>query len=374
MRIHRIPKAEQVADRLRAEVAVASPGQRLPTEAALAKRYGVSVNTLREGLSQLVREGRIDRRHGCGTFVTTSAARRHVALWFGLETSYPLSNATQRLLCLLQDELFQRGVPAKAYLVTGVQREFSGDLVCEEFVRDVESGRVSALGVVTGRLAPSAWKAVRYLSVPMVGPSSADTPPTVATGVDWKRLTQRAVNRLRSLGCRRVACLTWLDERSSSQSRSQLTLFQDALTAAGLAFEPRWVAGNMHPTLPGAGYELFREIWSARAEKPDGLFVGDDVLLPDLVSAVLELRVAVPEQLKVVITANRGVTPCPHFPTDRLDVDLADHARITADLLARLSRREPVAEHAVELPVALVESEAVTQTARQALAAATPTQ
>lgn len=46
-----------------------SPGDRLPPEATLAKRMGLSRNTLREAVSQLVSEGRLDRRWGVGTIV-----------------------------------------------------------------------------------------------------------------------------------------------------------------------------------------------------------------------------------------------------------------------------------------------------------------
>jgi DNA-binding LacI/PurR family transcriptional regulator len=373
MRVSGISKSHQVAEHLRAEVAAGSPGARLPTEASLAKRFGVSVNTLREALSVLAREGLIDRRHGCGTFIVSPRPAQHVALWYGLELSHPHSGAPQQTLSLIQQELFERGVAAKAYLATGANREFSGDLVCEEFIRDVEAHRVCALGLVTGALVPTAWAAVTRQRIPVVGPQSTVSTPTVTVEVNHARLTQCGVNRLRALGCRQLAWLTWLDARAEAKTRSRRTDFEDALRAAGLPCEPRWIAGNLHPSQPGAGYELLREIWSARAEKPDGLLVGDDMYLPDLVSAVLELRIAVPNQLKIVSLANRSITTCPFFPTDRLEVDLVEHARIIAELLARLSRREPVTERAVELPFQLLESEVVTERARRAVETATST-
>jgi len=45
------------------------PGERMPTERELAERYGCSLITIRHALGELVREGRIERTRGRGTYV-----------------------------------------------------------------------------------------------------------------------------------------------------------------------------------------------------------------------------------------------------------------------------------------------------------------
>src|SRR6476469_9263576 len=45
------------------------PGDKLPTERELAAHYGCSLITVRRALSELSREGRIERTRGRGTFV-----------------------------------------------------------------------------------------------------------------------------------------------------------------------------------------------------------------------------------------------------------------------------------------------------------------
>src|SRR4030095_6914518 len=54
------------------------PGDRLPTEAEVVRRYGVSRTVVREALSQLQAAGLVETRHGVGTFV--SHARRESGL------------------------------------------------------------------------------------------------------------------------------------------------------------------------------------------------------------------------------------------------------------------------------------------------------
>ena len=60
---------EQIADHLKGLVAAAQPGDRLPSEAELCDRFGVSRMTARQAVQLVAAEGLLERRRGAGTFV-----------------------------------------------------------------------------------------------------------------------------------------------------------------------------------------------------------------------------------------------------------------------------------------------------------------
>ncbi|MFE8016823.1 GntR family transcriptional regulator [Streptomyces antibioticus] len=65
------PRHHDIADDLRRQITTGRipPGERLPSETALAGRYAVSTVTLRRALSALQGEGLVEKIHGKGNFV-----------------------------------------------------------------------------------------------------------------------------------------------------------------------------------------------------------------------------------------------------------------------------------------------------------------
>ncbi len=61
------------------------PGDRIPTEDELCRKYGVAKMTVRQGLSRLVTSGLLLRRRGVGTFVAAPKIERVGNLLLGFE-------------------------------------------------------------------------------------------------------------------------------------------------------------------------------------------------------------------------------------------------------------------------------------------------
>lgn len=77
----RTPIWKAIADTLRDDIAAQAhrPGDKLPTEAALAARFGVNRHTVRQALAALADQGLVRARRGAGVFVTATP------------TDYPIS-------------------------------------------------------------------------------------------------------------------------------------------------------------------------------------------------------------------------------------------------------------------------------------------
>lgn len=135
-----IPIHQRIRDELVACVESGSLGgrERLPSEAELAQRYGVTRMTVRQALSAMVNDGLLVRRRGVGTFVAENARnRRNMSRLTGFaeEMAHDGRSVQTRILD-------QRIVPASA--------EIAAALGLDEGVHTTHLGRVRAIeGVPT---------------------------------------------------------------------------------------------------------------------------------------------------------------------------------------------------------------------------------
>jgi GntR family transcriptional regulator len=115
-----IPLYKQIEDYIRDLIDSGDydKGKLLPKEEDLAKRFGVSRNTVRQGMYKLVMEGLLIRKKGVGTIVATQTITTHLDEWHSF---------TQ--------EMSKQGVSLKNYSVK-VIRESADKTLAEAFQID----------------------------------------------------------------------------------------------------------------------------------------------------------------------------------------------------------------------------------------------
>jgi GntR family transcriptional regulator len=125
LRTNRISLSEQAQEYLHGLIdsGTYEPGERLPSEKALAAQLGISRPTLREALQHLEQNGVVVRKHGVGTFVAPGYDRR-------------LESGLERLESILQLAARQ-----------GLDLRFSGLRIGEE---PADAELAGKLGVETG--------------------------------------------------------------------------------------------------------------------------------------------------------------------------------------------------------------------------------
>lgn len=341
------PLHEAIADTLRADLrgGGARPGDRFPSQNELARRFDTNSMTAREAVALLVHDGWLARRFGSGTYVTERAAQRWVGIYTAFDVLQPRTSSFHtQVPRLLRESLSTHGAQAEIYVGSaGIEIEEHGPSNAR-FLGDVTAGRLDGV-VIMNAPDTSGWQEWgQGLSLPAVG---AHTPYRVDTR--YTDYVRRGVRHLHAAGSRRIAMLAW----GADGLREP---FEAAMTEVGLPVHPRWVRNDLHPMLSGAGWEEFREAWTAEQEKPDGLLVADDVLFDEAQIAILELGIRVPEQLRIVAHANKGDGKRYPFRVTLLQMDPARYAEILGEMLLKRMRGEVVIPPTAELPCELVEA------------------
>jgi DNA-binding LacI/PurR family transcriptional regulator len=124
------------------------------------------------------------------------------------------------------------------------------------------------------------------------------------------------LDRLSEEGCRTVGLI-------SRASEDKKMLFREMAQARGMKADPDWCPNVPSGWAKGGeqfAYQAFKEMW-ARQERPEGLYVEADWDCRGAITAMLELGVRIPQNLKLVLYRNSSVSYlCPwHVPAIVLD-------------------------------------------------------
>lgn len=240
------------------------PGERLPDRLTLKEQLGVSYLTVQRAFDRLQACGFVESRQAKGTFVAEHLP--HLSR-FALAFADPVSRS--RFYSALAQAAVALSTPERTVeIYEGVdgKRGSEGDA---KLLRDVEHRSVAGL------IFPShPWhlKGSELLAADIPRISIGDTAGhwgLPGPGMDgMAQFLDRAVERLASLGCSRLACLS----SAAIDANTILEPWRRKLAARGLVFERKWLqAGGL--ATPDWNRGLVRLLLDGA---PDGLVILDD--------------------------------------------------------------------------------------------------
>lgn len=171
--------------------------------------------------------------------------------------------------------------------------------------------------------------------------------------IDNVAAARTAVDHLIGLGRRRIAAIGDQPGKETGTASLRLAGYRDAVTAAGIRFEPDLVMPVERYQRADGAAAMTRLL--ELPEPPDAVFCCNDMLAIGAMRAALVRGVAVPEQLAVAgfDDIEEGAYSCPSLTTIAPDKTAIAHAAV--DLLDRRRRgRTPMAPQDAQAPFQLM--------------------
>jgi DNA-binding LacI/PurR family transcriptional regulator len=258
-------KAEKIVGILRSEILSGqrAPGERLPTYDALIEKFAITRPTVARVLRELRKEGLIEVNGMRRIFVASSFPHNTRYLW--VTSEQPGSIEWTCFMATILDLIERRetGIDGEVIPLVGVDGRANNpeyQRLCEAVTHGSVAG-LFLMNSATVYLLP----ALQAPGLPRVA-IWAPLPHAGLTRLDVDALLERAAERLRKKGARRVAVL--------SPHAPNLEREQKALAKQGFTKDKVW-ALQVTPV----GCAQLTELLFARTDRPDAVFVTDDNLV-----------------------------------------------------------------------------------------------
>jgi GntR family transcriptional regulator of arabinose operon len=297
-----VPKYRQVIDAIKTDILSGryEPGQKLPSEAGLLKRFGTSRITVGRALRELQRAGLVRRRAGSGTYVKT-VAPDDSGLLFGLLIPNLADTEIFAPICQGMSEA-QSGKNALLWGNIASDRGVKDDQtrqLCEQYIAKEVAGvffapleRTPASEQTNLRVA----SALERARIPVVLLDRCFLPyPNRSrhdlVGIDHRRAGYMITEHLLRLGCRRIAFVAYSESASTVTAR--IAGYREALLVADVPVEPAFIQ-----RLNSDDESEIRRVMEML--KPEAIVGANDRTAGHLMHSLIRLGYRVPEDVRIV--------------------------------------------------------------------------
>jgi len=316
-------------------------GTKLPSSSELAAKWQTQPATIHAALAPLVKEGLLTRVPKTGTFVCKRSVRlTDVGVYYDSNIWRNQASAFERavhvdLARLLESQRInvhvwfdprgekQRG-KTWSKLATAVERREIQAIIASEVPDDVVN-----------------W----IRSLPILTAFFTNAPVANRVHLDFDQFAEASVAELKKQGCRSAGVISTLEPgkpasaRAATVNRDFYQRFAECCAQEGIEVRNDWIrmakAFVRDESQEEFGYKEFKAIWNQSA-RPEGLVVFPDTSVPGVIISVLEQRVNIPLELKLVVHKHAEINFLCPFPISTLT---SSTALIAESLFAQVKRQ-----------------------------------
>ena len=311
-----------------------APGERLPSHIALKDAFATGTVTVQQALKQLVDEGFVTADGQRGTFVTDHPPHlSHFAMIFPED---PRRSSTWSTFSEALDRVLEIHPGDGEHTIRAYYDAMSGQQSRDypRLLRDLEHDLLAGLIFVSPPVGFDDTPFLKRRDLPRIVIAAEPIPPDMAcVYFDYADFLNKAVARLAEAGASRVGLVTFgslSDELSNALAK--------ALREHGMQMKPHW-QHHQSPWNRLGIIHLMRLLLASPDDRPDGLIVFDDNLLPSVMDGVAAAGML--RHLHVVSHTN---FPFPVEAKGRamhIGFDLSALLDTCVELLSRQVRDEP---------------------------------
>lgn len=341
---------DTIAAHVRARIisGASAPGDRLPVRSAFEQEFGASSATVQRAFDRLGREGFIEVRGKRGTFVVARPPHLyHYALSLPYTPRSIQNNLYYAALSLVAADL-EAELDIKFPIYSGVN-EIAAFESSKALSAHAASHRLAGVVFVGHQSLPEPSAdllAMKHVARVLLRPGPGVPGfPTVDLGGGGSFFL-RALDLLKERGRRRIAMVA-----VAADEPKRLETYYRGASERGLVARPYWVqvihadhaewAANM-------AHLMFRK---EQTDRPDGLIIADDHLVPHVCAGLVQAGTRLPRDLDVVAHCNFPNLIPGILPMVRLGYDIRRVLMTCVDLIDRQKRKEKIPSTTVVEPL-----------------------
>ena len=352
---------EKVADQLTVDLRTQHKhGDMFPSENQLSKKFNVTRTTIRRALDVLEEQGLVERFHRRGTVVKDPLVQGEFAVVIRpklLEDE--ASPSYRKRATFLSEKMGTKNERwhTKLHLGKKVDSELNAGELFPPTLDLLEPDVLKRLrGVFTFQSLFELTEQLRQKNIPVVGIGGTVKKADASVTEDRETFYRASVNHLRQVGCKTVGVM-WnhMDKPLQPEERIDRHFAKLAIDA-GLTVKEQWLFAVINSITERKSYETFIKFWE-QGDCPDGVVIIDDVVAKGVLRAVLHKGIRVPEQIRLITFANKGIELPFHKPVTRYEFDMEEEATLAVEAMVKLVEAQEIESKRIFVQGKLIKGE-----------------